>query len=45
MTIMVRTGWWTCTWARAQKIEDNAATPRLIVTVRGAGYRFEDEPV
>jgi len=28
-----------------KKIEDNAATPRLIVTVRGAGYRFEDEPV
>ena len=28
-----------------KKIEDNAATPSLIVTVRGAGYRFEDEPV
>ncbi|HSX78796.1 MAG TPA: response regulator transcription factor [Candidatus Saccharimonadia bacterium] len=28
-----------------KKIEDNAATPRLIVTVRGAGYRFEDEAV
>ena len=28
-----------------KKIEDNVATPRLIVTVRGAGYRFEDEPV
>jgi two-component system alkaline phosphatase synthesis response regulator PhoP len=28
-----------------KKIEDHAATPRLIVTVRGAGYRFEDEPV
>ena len=27
-----------------KKIEDQAATPRLIVTVRGAGYRFEDEP-
>jgi len=27
-----------------KKIEDDAATPRLIVTVRGAGYRFEDEP-
>jgi DNA-binding response OmpR family regulator len=28
-----------------KKVEDNAATPVLIVTVRGAGYRFEDEPV
>jgi two-component system alkaline phosphatase synthesis response regulator PhoP len=28
-----------------KKLEDDAATPRLIVTVRGAGYRFEDEPV
>ena len=28
-----------------KKIEDNVATPRLIVTVRGAGYRFEDEAV
>ena len=27
-----------------KKLEDDAATPRLIVTVRGAGYRFEDEP-
>ena len=27
-----------------RKLEDDAATPRLIVTVRGAGYRFEDEP-
>jgi DNA-binding response OmpR family regulator len=27
-----------------KKVEDNAATPRLVVTVRGAGYRFEDEP-
>ena len=27
-----------------KKVEDNAATPRLMVTVRGAGYRFEDEP-
>jgi len=27
-----------------KKVEDNAATPILIVTVRGAGYRFEDEP-
>ena len=27
-----------------KKLEDNAATPILIVTVRGAGYRFEDEP-
>ena len=28
-----------------KKIEDDATTPKLIVTVRGAGYRFEDEPV
>jgi len=28
-----------------KKLEDDATTPRLIVTVRGAGYRFEDEPV
>ena len=28
-----------------KKVEDNAATPILIVTVRGAGYRFEDESV
>jgi two-component system alkaline phosphatase synthesis response regulator PhoP len=27
-----------------KKLEEDAATPRLIVTVRGAGYRFEDEP-
>jgi two-component system alkaline phosphatase synthesis response regulator PhoP len=27
-----------------KKLEDNTATPILIVTVRGAGYRFEDEP-
>jgi two-component system alkaline phosphatase synthesis response regulator PhoP len=32
-------------WRLRKKIEDNAATPRLVVTVRGAGYRFEDEPV
>ena len=31
-------------WRLRKKIEDNAATPRLVVTVRGAGYRFEDEP-
>jgi len=28
-----------------KKIEDDPANPTLIVTVRGAGYRFEDEPV
>lgn len=28
-----------------KKIEDDPANPALIVTVRGAGYRFEDEPV
>ncbi len=28
-----------------RKIEDDAANPSLIATVRGAGYRFEDEPV
>ncbi len=28
-----------------KKLEDDAANPTLIVTVRGAGYRFEDEPV
>ena len=28
-----------------KKVEDNAATPMLLVTVRGAGYRFEDKPV
>ena len=27
-----------------KKIEDDPAEPRLIVTVRGVGYRFEDEP-
>ena len=27
-----------------KKIEDEPATPTLIVTVRGAGYRFEDRP-
>jgi len=26
------------------KVEDDPAHPTLIVTVRGAGYRFEDEP-
>jgi DNA-binding response OmpR family regulator len=28
-----------------KKLEDDAANPTLIVTARGAGYRFEDEPV
>jgi len=28
-----------------KKIEDKPAQPTLIVTVRGVGYRFEDEPV
>nr|WP_290667083.1 response regulator transcription factor [Ardenticatena sp.] len=28
-----------------KKIEDDPAHPTLIVTVRGVGYRFEDEPV
>jgi two-component system alkaline phosphatase synthesis response regulator PhoP len=28
-----------------KKIEDDAANPTLIVTVRGAGYRFEDDAV
>ncbi len=28
-----------------KKVEDDPANPALIVTVRGAGYRFEDEPV
>jgi DNA-binding response OmpR family regulator len=28
-----------------KKIEDDPANPTLVVTVRGAGYRFEDEPV
>jgi two-component system, OmpR family, alkaline phosphatase synthesis response regulator PhoP len=27
-----------------KKVEDNATSPTLIVTVRGAGYRFEDDP-
>jgi two-component system alkaline phosphatase synthesis response regulator PhoP len=27
-----------------KKVEDDPANPTLIVTVRGAGYRFEDEP-
>jgi len=27
-----------------KKIEDDPANPMLVVTVRGAGYRFEDEP-
>lgn len=27
-----------------KKIEDNPSQPELIVTVRGVGYRFEDEP-
>ena len=28
-----------------KKIEDDLANPTLIVTARGAGYRFEDEPL
>ncbi|MCL4507715.1 MAG: response regulator transcription factor [Chloroflexi bacterium] len=28
-----------------RKIEDDPANPALIATVRGAGYRFEDEPL
>ncbi len=28
-----------------RKVEDDPANPTLVVTVRGAGYRFEDEPV
>lgn len=28
-----------------KKIEDDPAEPRLIVTVRGVGYRFEDDPI
>jgi two-component system alkaline phosphatase synthesis response regulator PhoP len=28
-----------------KKLEDDPADPTLIVTVRAAGYRFEDEPV
>lgn len=27
-----------------KKMEDDPANPRLIATVRSAGYRFEDEP-
>lgn len=27
-----------------KKVEDDPASPTLIVTVRGAGYRFEDQP-
>jgi len=27
-----------------KKVEDDPGDPKLIVTVRGAGYRFEDEP-
>ena len=27
-----------------RKIEDNPSSPTFIVTVRGTGYRFEDEP-
>ena len=28
-----------------RKVEDDPANPALIATVRGAGYRFEDEPL
>jgi two-component system alkaline phosphatase synthesis response regulator PhoP len=28
-----------------KKVEDDPANPKLIVTVRAAGYRFEDEPI
>ncbi|HBY93193.1 MAG: response regulator transcription factor [Ardenticatenaceae bacterium] len=28
-----------------KKVEDDSANPTLLVTVRGAGYRFEDEPI
>ena len=28
-----------------KKVEDDAANPMLIATARGAGYRFEDEPI
>ena len=28
-----------------KKVEDDAANPLLLATARGAGYRFEDEPV
>ena len=28
-----------------KKIEPDPANPELIVTVRGVGYRFEDEPL
>jgi len=27
-----------------KKVEDDPANPQIVVTVRGAGYRFEDEP-
>ncbi len=27
-----------------RKVEDDPARPEIVVTVRGAGYRFEDEP-
>jgi two-component system, OmpR family, alkaline phosphatase synthesis response regulator PhoP len=27
-----------------KKLEDDPANPQLIITVRGAGYRFEEEP-
>jgi len=27
-----------------KKVEDDPASPQIVVTVRGAGYRFEDEP-
>jgi two-component system alkaline phosphatase synthesis response regulator PhoP len=28
-----------------RKVEDDASAPTLIVTVRGIGYRFEDDPI
>ena len=28
-----------------KKVEDDPANPTLIVTARGAGYRFEDKPI
>ncbi len=31
-------------WRIRKKIEDDPMNPTLITTVRGAGYRFEDEP-